>query len=102
MIGSVAGTPMSQAKGTDTDKNAQDTVDQSRESKTAEKAEQAAGVGQTEQDEQASERDADGRRLWEDTGDGSTTENTQEDSPQGSALSKDPTGQSGTQLDLSG
>ena len=28
-------------------------------------AELAAGVGQTEQDQESSERDADGRRLWE-------------------------------------
>ncbi len=107
IIGSAAGTPLSQAKGTETDKTAQATSDQARQVQSDRHAESAAGIGQTEQDEQASDRDADGRRPWEVGGKRGGTLGSQDDSregptPESTPLSKDPTGQTGNQLDLSG
>jgi hypothetical protein len=104
MIGSMAGSPLAQSQGSDVNKTQQDTADQTRQTQLNEKAEQAAGVGQTEEDTEATDRDADGRRLWEEPpmppGD-----DGQDADPQGEnaeAKSKDPTGQRGSRLDLSG
>ncbi len=105
IIGSAAGTPLSQAKGSDADKAAQDTASQSRSTKSNDKAELAEGVGQTEQDEQTSDRDADGRRIWERGPDDPGTSDEDDSGESASSAgpqSKDPTGQSGSQLDLSG
>lgn len=63
------------------------------------KAEAASGTGQTDEDQQTSERDAGGRLPWQmpaeqagDTRDGSA----------GQRRVEDPTGQSGSLLDLTG
>jgi hypothetical protein len=103
MLGGAAGSPLSQSQGTDVNKAQQDTTDQSRKATSENKAEQASGVGQTEHDEEASDRDADGRRPWEiggrspeDTGDDQANES---ETPQ---QSKDPSGTRGGQLDVSG
>ena len=103
MIGSAAGTPLSQAKGSDADKASHDAANQARESKAAQQAEMAAGIGQTEHDEQASDRDADGRRVWE-IGEQEQQNEAADEQPTTENLphSKDPTGRSGNQLDLSG
>ncbi len=104
MIGSFAGTPLAQSKGTDTERAQQDTADQTRQVQRDKQSENAAGIGQTEEDQQASERDADGRRLWElgskDQQDQAGTDSSQQ--PARPPKSKDPTGQSGNQVDLSG
>ena len=100
MIGSLAATPLPQ-KAADADKIQRDAIDQSRVAQAETAAEAAAGIGETEEDSQAAERDADGRRLWE------APPNKQADdaapatdsSPQ---LSKDPTGEAGGELDLVG
>ena len=68
MIGSVAGSPLAQGQGSEVNRAQQETAEQARQAHSTEKAEDAAGVGQTEDDEQASERDADGRRLQVDAG----------------------------------
>ena len=102
VVGSAAGAPLSQTAGSETERAQKDSVAQHRQVDGSEKAERAAGIGQTEQDQESSERDADGRRLWEapvksgsdtQSADGSETDFRQ---------SKDATGQSGTQLDLTG
>lgn len=104
IIGSVATTRQAQTKGGEADRAAQDTANQARQTASENKAEQAAGIGQTEQDQESSDRDADGRRLWEEQGPGNQEEpqdspaNEEADAPR----SKDPTGASGQQLDLSG
>ena len=102
IVGSLAGGQLQQAKGSDTDRTAQETASQSRETKLTEKAEMAAGIGQTTEDAETSDRDADGRRLWEpgqepeeETGD--SRANAEE--PQ---QAKDPEGNRGANLDLSG
>ncbi len=65
MVGSSAGSPLAQSQGSDVNRAQQDTASQSRQTQMSEKAEHASGVGQTEQDEEATDRDADGRRPWE-------------------------------------
>ncbi len=101
MIGSVAGTPLSQAKGTDADRAVDETAKQARAASTDQLAEKAAGIGQTEQDEEASDRDADGRRLWEPGRQPAPQSSADQEPDADPPPSKDPTGQSGNQLDLS-
>ncbi len=101
LIGSLATTPLPQ-KAAETDKAQRQTADQTREAQAAQAAEAASGIGETEEDSQAAERDADGRRLWE------SAQNTQpqEESPDETAhtgqLAKDPMGEAGGTLDLLG
>ena len=103
-IGSVAGTPLSQTKGSDVEKAASDTQHQSRVSQAQERAENAAGIGQTEEDSEANDRDADGRRPWEAPQQPPAEEpDAAVDTPTNDPpRSKDPTGMRGTTLDLSG
>ncbi len=103
IAGSAAGSPLSQTRGADVEKAAQDTADQSRETQTSQRAEKASGIGETHEDEQASDRDADGRRPWEAGGQPKKPPgDAPPDEPQAPPQSKDPTGQKGNQLDLSG
>ena len=104
IIGSAAGSPIAQSSGSEVERAKQDASDQQRRVATDKKAESAAGIGQTEEDQQASERDADGRRLWEEPAgkQDATPESQDESTDSGPRQSKDTTGQSGTQLDISG
>ena len=79
-------------------------ADQARQTKSDQKAEAAEGVGETAQDEKASDRDADGRRLWEATPESTpeSDERLDEAKTPEASQSKDPTGTSGGQLDLTG
>lgn len=65
IIASLAGGPVAQTKGSDIDRVQQEIAAQSREIKAADKAELAAGIGRPSGDAETSDRDADGRRLWE-------------------------------------
>mgnify|MGYP000868243632 FL=1 len=104
VAGSAAGSPLAQSQGSDVNRVQQDTASQTRQSQASQKAEQASGVGQTEQDEQASDRDADGRRPWEvgspPSADASAADEAAAETPPGP--SKDPSGLTGSQLDLHG
>jgi hypothetical protein len=103
IIGSIAGSPLAQTKGADIDKNKADAANQQRQTETNLQAESAAGIGRTEEDAETSDRDADGRRVWE-LG-GSTPRPAEEPADESSAappLAKDPTGDCGNTLDLSG
>ncbi|HEX5442945.1 MAG TPA: hypothetical protein VFW87_03910 [Pirellulales bacterium] len=98
-VGSVAGTPLSQAKGAELERAQHDAASQERQVAGDRQAENAAGVGSTEEESATGDRDADGHRLWEkppeklaDNGDATADEHRV----------KDPTGQSGSLLDLSG
>ena len=99
-LGSAAGSQLAQGHGSDVNRAQQDTADHTRQTQSADKAEAAGGVGQTEQDEGAADRDADGRRLWESTPE--AEEVVQEELESDEPRNKDPTGQKGGQLDLSG
>lgn len=98
---SMAGTPLAQSRGSDVERTHHDSVQVERQVAGEQKAELAAGIGETDQEHETSERDADGRRLWEasahqkpDTAPDITVSNERK--------SKDATGECGTQLDLCG
>ncbi|MGI9429094.1 MAG: hypothetical protein ACR2NM_10575 [Bythopirellula sp.] len=102
IVGSAAGAPLSQTAGSETERAKADSSAKQRQVDNDQKAENAAGIGQTESDEGPSERDADGRRLWE----GETPEKNPDEAasaePEPPRQAKDPTGQSGGELDLTG
>ncbi len=101
-LGSAAGAPLSQTKGSETERLQKDATTQQRQADTNTKAERASGVGQTEKNEHASDRDADGRRLWEAPPDTDNPIESKASDADTSRQSKDITGSSGNQLDLTG
>jgi hypothetical protein len=102
IIGSLAATPLAQSKGADIDRAQHDTANQKRETTAAEKADMAAGIGRTEEDSQADDRDADGRRPWELPAKYADESSAADDAAASSHRGKDPTGERGQQLDISG
>ena len=98
---SAAGVPLSQTSGSETERAQKDSNAQNRQVDSSQRAEMAAGIGRTEQDQESSERDADGRRLWELPGK-ARRESGGDVSDASTRQSKDATGQSGTKLDLTG
>jgi hypothetical protein len=101
IISSAAGAPLSQTAGSETER-AKDSLSQSRQVDANQKAELAAGIGHTEQDQETSERDADGRRLWEAQEKAKKGDEIETVAEASARQSKDATGQSGTKLDLTG
>ncbi|MEX0643266.1 MAG: hypothetical protein WD468_11225 [Pirellulales bacterium] len=103
LIGSAAGSPLSQTSGSETERASRDGAAQQRQVDANQKAELAAGIGQTQEDQESSERDADGRRPWEaPTKQALDEEEHAEASTVPVRQSKDATGQCGNQLDLTG
>lgn len=102
LAGTVAGTQLAQAKGSDIDKAKADATHQQRHTDSALKADAAAGIGTTQGDTETSDRDGDGRRVWELDGEKKADTPAQGELPGAPPLSKDPTGSSGQQLDLCG
>jgi len=101
LAASAAGSPLAQTKGSEVERAQQDLGSQQRQVDSQTKAESAAGIGETDgEDHQTAERDADGRRLWERPPDHKSDD--AEAGPADPPRSKDVTGQTGTQLDLSG
>ena len=100
IVGAAAATPLAQRPG-ETDQLQHGAAAQARQSAGEKQAENASGIGQTNQDEAAGDRDADGRRIWERSPD---SKNEADDSEPADAhtQAKDLTGQTGSQLDLSG
>jgi hypothetical protein len=88
------------------DRSSQESGSQVRRAQADQKAEKAAGIGHTEQDHEAADRDADGRRPWELGGQGEGAEPEGEvhdpESEPPRLPGRDATGQRGNQLDLSG
>jgi hypothetical protein len=102
IVGGLAASPLSQ-RTAETDRADREAADQAREAKTSEKAEQAAGIGQTEEDSGAQERDADGRRPWEHPAQPQPTDAEAAHLPaESSILAKDPSGERGSEIDLLG
>jgi len=99
---SVAGTSLAQIKGSDVERTQQDTTAHERRIVSGEKAENAAGIAATDEDSQTEDRDADGRRLWEETAKAGAKPEAGDTSAESAHKCKDPSGQSGNQLDLSG
>ncbi|MBX3412710.1 MAG: hypothetical protein KF708_08480 [Pirellulales bacterium] len=98
---SAAGVPYAQAKGPDVERTEHETIAQQRHSTSERLADAAAGIGETGEDSEASERDADGRRLWEEQAGKKQHDEGAADEPT-APPSKDATGESGRQLDLTG
>jgi len=96
VVGSAAGAPLSQASGPEAERLKKEASAQSREVDGKEKAEKTSGIGQTEQDEGASDRDADGRQFWQ------QAEANSEEQAEPPRQAKDLTGNSGSSLDLTG
>lgn len=101
---SLAASPLAQNSSSEVNRNQQASRDQSRQVESAEKAEKAAGVGDPEESEKTSDRDADGRRAWEKPARSHDDPSAHDDDScgGGGSKSKDPTGQRGGSLDLSG
>lgn len=100
IVGSLAGTPLTQ-KAAEVDKTQRDAADAARQTDAAARAESAQGIGQTEEESEASERDADGRRLWERQAKKQAEEEQTASTP-AETHAKDPEGLSGGVLDLTG
>jgi len=99
LIGSLAGTPLAQTKGAEVERAQQDAAAQERRALSDQKADSASGIGETDgEDHETSQRDADGRRLWERQNAGHPHREPAAEPPS----SKDASGQSGNLLDLSG
>jgi hypothetical protein len=95
---SAAGSPLAQTKGADVERAQEEVGARRRRVYHERKAEAAAGVGEPDgEDHEAAERDADGRRPWEDR-----PEAEPGDSPPIARQSKDPSQQSGNLLDMTG
>jgi len=99
---SAAGSPLAQTQGSEKERASQDAAAGQRRVAFGEKADAAAGIGETDGEDHATgERDADGRRLWEAPpeadGEQADEETTTED-----RKSLDASGDSGALLDLSG
>ena len=107
LIGAAAGTPLAQTRGADADRAAQETNAAQRQVRNAERAADAAGIGQTDEDQQAGDRDADGRRMWERPSPSEPSEAAASaDAPSSNDSApqpvKDPSGECGNLLDLTG
>ncbi len=98
-----AGAPSAQTKGSEVDRAGQESAVQQRQVQGEVQAEMASGIGTTEEDSGASaDRDADGRRLWEAPLQNGQKKQTDQGPGTGQRVSRDASGQCGTQLDLSG
>lgn len=65
ILGSAAGSPLSQTKGATTERAARDSAVKETTDQLDLQAEKSAGIGTTEEEHESSDRDADGRRAWE-------------------------------------
>jgi hypothetical protein len=100
---SAAGVPLAQSKGADVDRAEQDVNVQKRDNSFEQKAEAAAGIGETDgEDNKPSERDADGRLPWKRSPHPQNANDDDKESVLTSHKVTDPTGESGNLLDLSG
>jgi hypothetical protein len=94
----VAGLPLAQANGSEVERADQEVNARQRRVHFQRKAETAEGVGQPDGEEhQPDDRDADGRYPWD-----VASESKRKPSTPASRPSKDPSGQSGGMLDVTG
>jgi len=94
----VAGLPLAQSKGSEVERADQQVGARRRRVHHERKAEAAAGVGQPDgEDHQSDQRDADGRYPWD-----GAPESKRKLPARSPRPSKDPSGQSGGMLDVTG
>ena len=101
-LGGLAATSLAQIKGSEIDRSQQSVANQERRVANLDRAENASGIGKADgEDHETADRDADGRRLWEERRDRPNDETAPEtlDAPH---QSKDASGTAGNLLDLSG
>jgi len=101
LIGGAAGSSLAQ-RNANTENTTKESENQARRTSADQKADKAAGIGATEGDAKAGDRDADGRRLWEQTIDEQRDEPTEPQATEKRPASRDPDGVKGNQLDLEG
>lgn len=101
VTGSAAGSALSQKAGS-AERASKDAAAQERGVEADLKTELASGIGQTEQDGEASDRDADGRRLWERPEDEPKDEASDEQPETNDAPDPDTDTDTGGRLDLVG
>ena len=101
LAGSVAATQLAQTAGSEVERGQQAANSQERRVQNEQRAESASGIGEADGDNhETSERDADGRRLWEHSAGNSQDGPSQAiDAPR---VSKDASRQSGNLVDLTG
>jgi hypothetical protein len=100
ILSSLATTGFAQ-RAADIERVERDTADQARASDSQEKAETAAGVGEPEKESAIGDRDADGRRPWEFLDHRQHREAT-DAPPSEEHTARDPHGDAGNLLDISG
>ncbi|MEX2187636.1 MAG: hypothetical protein WD875_12610 [Pirellulales bacterium] len=103
--GGLAGSPLSQKTGAAADRAKQDTAHAQRQTESTQRATDAAGIGQTHEEHEATDRDADGRMLWEhpqETAENPPGNDNNDNPTQNPPTAKDPKGESGNKLDLIG
>jgi len=105
LTGGLAAAPLAQNRASQT-QGEQSTSEQVRASQSEQRAEKAAGIGQTEEHGNAQDRDADGRRPWElparTKDDDRASEESASADPSPGRRARDPHGERGNQLDVSG
>jgi len=99
-LGSAAGAPLSQTAGPETERAQKESAARERLVDSQNKSERASGIGETHEDSEASERDADGRRPWEAAAKKKAA--AEAEAAEIERQAKDPTGMSGNELDLTG
>lgn len=100
LIGSVAGAPLAQVNGTEAQRAHQEVASQQRQVESVARSETAAGIGAADgEDKEVSDRDADGRRLWELPPPSAEEGGTPLDDER---HSRDASGECGQELDLCG
>jgi hypothetical protein len=102
VISSAAGAPLSQTAGNETERTQKDALSALRKVDAEQMAERAAGIGQTNEDQESSERDADGRRPWELPVKRGKLQTDDPTAGLAARPSKDASGLCGNQLDLTG
>ncbi len=102
ILGAFAAQSLAQSHQAQVQPQGQSTADHARHADSAQRASDAAGIGRTDADEQAGDRDADGRRMLERILPGAAAAEEVAEPADEPRQSRDATGHSGTQLDLSG
>src|SRR5437870_774563 len=97
IVGGLAGTALPQ-RAAEADRVERELTEQDRAADAGQRAEHAAGIGQTEEDSQTSDRDADGRRLWEQPEKAKPKREVAAETASRDARVKDPHGEAGGTL----
>ncbi len=101
IIGSLATTASAQ-RTADVERVERETSDQARVAASNARAARAGGVDEPQEESEISDRDADGRRPWEFPAHTPVVEAATEPEEVPAPIAKDPRGEAGNELDISG